>query len=104
LVKIREDLPEGHTPFPSLVAFNKSFGTSYRGELLSVGCEAAGTRGGTSKILTHWKSSTLVNETGEGASEQTSRLPGETARDSRKTLHFLEENFYKFGTSAFHQR
>jgi hypothetical protein len=63
LVEIREDLPEGHVPSPSLAAFNKSFGTSYRGELLSVGCEVAGTRGGTSKILTLWKSSTLVNET-----------------------------------------
>jgi hypothetical protein len=52
LVEIREDLPEGHVPSPSLAAFNKSFGTFYRGELLSVGCEAAGTRGGTSKILT----------------------------------------------------
>jgi hypothetical protein len=83
LVKIRENLPEGHAPSPSLVAFNKSFGTSYCGELLSVGCEAAGTGGGTSTILTLWKSSTLVHEIGEGASEQTSRLPGETARDSR---------------------
>jgi hypothetical protein len=52
LVEIREDLPEGHVPSPSLVAFNKGFGTSYHGELLSVSCEAAGTRGGTSKILT----------------------------------------------------
>jgi hypothetical protein len=84
LVEICEDLPEGHVPSPSLAAFNKSFGTSYSGELLSVGCEAAGTKGGTSKILSLWKSSTLVNEIGEGASEQTSRLPGETARDSRK--------------------
>jgi hypothetical protein len=39
---------------------------------------------GTSKILTLWKSPKLVDETGEGASEQTSRLPGETARDSGK--------------------
>jgi hypothetical protein len=84
LVEIREDLSEGHTPSRSLAAFNKSFGMSYRGELLSVGCEAAGTGGGASTILTLWKSPTLVNETGEGASEQMSRLPGETARDSRK--------------------
>jgi hypothetical protein len=84
LVEIRDDLPEGHAPFPSLAAFNKSFGTSYRGELLSVGCEAAGTGGGASTILTLWKSSTLVNETGEGASEQMSRLPGETTQNSRK--------------------
>jgi hypothetical protein len=32
-------------------------------------------------ILTLWKSSTLVNDTGEGASEQTSHLHWETIRD-----------------------
>jgi hypothetical protein len=55
LIEIREDPPEGHVPSPSLAAFNKSLGTSYLGELLSVGCEAAGTRDGTSMILTLWK-------------------------------------------------
>jgi hypothetical protein len=30
-------LPEGQDPSPSIAAFNKSFGTSHRGELLSVG-------------------------------------------------------------------
>jgi hypothetical protein len=62
LVEIREDPPEGHVPSPSLAAFNKSFGTSYRGELLSVGCEADGTGDGTSTVLTLWKSSTFVND------------------------------------------
>jgi hypothetical protein len=36
------------------------------------------------RFLTLCKSPTLVDETGEVASEQTSRLPGETARDSGK--------------------
>jgi hypothetical protein len=36
--------------------------------------------------LTLWKSPTLVDEIGEGASEQTSRLLGGTARDSGKGL------------------
>jgi hypothetical protein len=84
LLEIHEDLPEGQAPSPSLAAFNKSFGTSYRGELLCVGCRVASIGDGTSKILTLWKSPTLVDETGEGASEQTSRLPRETARDSGK--------------------
>jgi hypothetical protein len=84
LSEIREDLPEGQAPSPSLAAFNKSFGTSYHGELLCVGCKAARIRDGTSKILTLRKSPTFVDETGEGASEQTPRLPGETARDSGK--------------------
>jgi hypothetical protein len=42
LVEIREDVPEGQDPSPSVIAFNKSFGMSYRGQLLSVGYEAAG--------------------------------------------------------------
>jgi hypothetical protein len=46
LVEICEDLPEGHAPSPSLAAINKSFGTSYRGELLSVGYEVTGVGGG----------------------------------------------------------
>jgi hypothetical protein len=37
LVEVRESLPEGQDPSPSIAAFNKSFGTSHRGELLSVG-------------------------------------------------------------------
>jgi hypothetical protein len=37
LIETHEDLPEGQDPSPSMLAFNKSFGTSYREELLSVG-------------------------------------------------------------------
>jgi hypothetical protein len=74
LLEIHKNLPEGQASSPSLTAFNKSFGTSYRGELLSVGCEAVSIGDGASKILTLWKSPTLVDETG-GVSEQTSRLP-----------------------------
>jgi hypothetical protein len=84
LIETREDLPEGQHPSPSVAAFNKSFGTSYRGELLSVGYDVASTGGGASRILTLWKSPTLINETGEGASEQTLHSLGQTIRDSRK--------------------
>jgi hypothetical protein len=52
LLEIREKLPEGQAPSPSQAAFNKSFGTSYRGELLSVGCRAASVGGGGFEILT----------------------------------------------------
>jgi hypothetical protein len=52
LLEIREIVPEGQDPSPSLAAFNKSFGTSHRGELLSVGFEAASIGSGASKILT----------------------------------------------------
>jgi hypothetical protein len=41
LIETRKDLLESQDPSPSVVAFNKSFGTSYHGELLSVGCEVA---------------------------------------------------------------
>jgi hypothetical protein len=85
LLEIREKVPEGQAPSPSLAAFNKSFGTSHRGELLSVGFEAASIGNGASKILTLWKSPTLVDETG-GVSEQMSRLPGDVVRDSVKKL------------------
>jgi hypothetical protein len=52
LVEVREVVPEDETPSPSLAAFNKSFGTSYRGKLLSVGFETTGVGSKTSKILT----------------------------------------------------
>jgi hypothetical protein len=84
LLETREDLPKGQGPSPSVAAFNKSFGTPYRGELLSVGYEAAGIGDGASMILTLWKSPTLINETGEGASEQTLNSLGQTVRDSGK--------------------
>jgi hypothetical protein len=83
LLEIRETVPEGQAPSPSLAAFNKSFGTSHRGELLSVGFEASSIGNGASKILTLWKSPTLVDETGEEGSEQT----GGVARDSGKGPH-----------------
>jgi hypothetical protein len=86
LVEIREDVPEGQDPSPSVIAFNKSFGMSYRGQLLSVGYEAAGIGDGPSKILTLWKSPILINETGEGASEQTLHSFGEATRDSGEGL------------------
>jgi hypothetical protein len=51
LVEVREALPEGRDPSPSVAAFNKSFGMLYRGELLSVGCEVSRNKGGAPKIL-----------------------------------------------------
>jgi hypothetical protein len=85
LVETREDLPEDQDPSPSMIAFNKSFGTSYRGELLSVGYEKADARDGTSKLLTLWNLSKIVDETGEGASKQTSppliRTPHQSGKE-----------------------
>jgi hypothetical protein len=65
LVEVREVVPEDQTPSPSLAAFNKSFGTSHRGKLLSVGFETTSVGSKTSKILTLWKSSMmLMNQEG----------------------------------------
>jgi hypothetical protein len=72
LVETRKNLLEDQDPSPSMIAFNKSFGTSYRGELLSVGYEKSDARDGTSKLLTLQNSSKIVDETGERASKQTS--------------------------------
>jgi hypothetical protein len=66
LLETREDLHEGQDPSPFVATFNKSFGTSHRGELLSVGCEVTRNKGDTPRVLTLWKSSALIDETGEG--------------------------------------
>jgi hypothetical protein len=84
LIETHEDVSEGQDPSPSVAAFNNSFGTSYRGELLSVGYEVTGVGGGASEILTLWKSPILINETRGEGSEQTPHLLGDTARDSGK--------------------
>jgi hypothetical protein len=87
LLEVREVVPEDQAPSPSLPAFNKSFGTSYRGELLSVGFKTTSIASKTSKILTLWKSHVLVDETGGESSEQ----PGGAARDSEKGPHSAPE-------------
>jgi hypothetical protein len=84
LVEVREVLPEGRDPSPSVAAFNTSFSTLYRGELLSVGCEVSRNKGGAPKILTLWKSSALIDETGGEGSEQSLRSHGGAVRDSGK--------------------
>jgi hypothetical protein len=87
LLEVREVVPEDQAPSPSLAAFNKSFGTSHRDELLSVGFKTTSIGSKTSKILTLWKSPVLVDETGGEGSEQ----PGGVARDSEKGLHSAPE-------------
>jgi hypothetical protein len=69
LMETCEDLPEGQDPSPSIAAFNKSFGTSYQGELLSVGHEMATAGDSASKLLLLCNSSEFMDETGGGASE-----------------------------------
>jgi hypothetical protein len=87
LLEVREVVPEDQAPSPSLAAFNKSFGTSHHGELLSVGFKTTSIGSKTSKILTLRKLPVLVDETGGESSEQ----PGGAARDSEKGPHSAPE-------------
>jgi hypothetical protein len=86
LLKVREVVPEGQAPSPSLAAFNKSFGTSHRGELLSVSFKATSIGSGASKTLTLWKSLALVDETGGEGSEQTGEAVWDSARGPHSAL------------------
>jgi hypothetical protein len=83
-VETREDLPEGQDPSPSIAAFNKSFGTSHRGELLSVGCEMAIAGDGASKFLLLSNSSNFIDATGEEAPKQAPQLLSKTISDLGK--------------------
>jgi hypothetical protein len=87
-VEAREVVPEDQAPSPSLAAFNKSFGTSHRGKLLSVGFETTGVGSKMSKILTLWKSPIIVDETRGESSEQ----PEGAAQDSEKGPHPTRES------------
>jgi hypothetical protein len=107
LLEICEIVPEGQAPSPSLATFNKSFGTPHRGELLSVGFEAASIGSGASKILTLWKLPTLVDETGEG-SEQTGGVARESGKGphsaQRKTSASLGKPSFEFGEEGHHAK
>jgi hypothetical protein len=93
LVEVREVVPEDQAPSPSLAAFNKSFGTSHRGELLSVGFETTGVGSKMSKILTLWKSPVIVDETGGRARNN----PKELLRTLRRGLTLLPKPPLRLG-------
>jgi hypothetical protein len=87
LVEVREVVPEDQTASPSLATFNKSFGTSHRGKLLSVGLETTSVGSKTSKISNLWKSSVTVDESGGESSGQ----PEGAAPGSEKGPHLTPE-------------
>jgi hypothetical protein len=68
VVETCEELPKGQDPSPLVDAFNESFGTSYRGELLR---EVAVAGGGASKLLLLWNSSKFVDDPGGNAPTKT---------------------------------
>jgi hypothetical protein len=92
LVEVHESLHEGQDPSPSIAAFNKSFGTSHHGELLSVGCEVTKNRDGTPWILTLWKSPALIDEKGEGSDDSLEGI----ACGSRKVADSSQKNASAF--------
>jgi hypothetical protein len=79
-LEVREVVPEDQAPSASLAAFNRSLGTSHRGELLSVGFKTTSIGSKTSKILTLWKSPVLVDETGGRARNNPEELLGTLRR------------------------
>jgi hypothetical protein len=89
LVEVRESLPEGQDPSPSIATFNRRFGTSHRGELLRVGREVTKNRDGTPQILMLWESRALIDETGEEGSDDS--LEG-IACGSRKVADSSQKN------------
>jgi hypothetical protein len=118
LVEVRESVPEGQDPSPFVATFNKSFGTSHRGELLSVGCEVSKNRDGTPRILTLWESLALIDETGEEGSNDSlegiacvSRRVAESSQkkafgsanksSSSSGKRFVMKNYNRQGSSLF---
>jgi hypothetical protein len=87
LVEVWEIVPEDQAPSPSLAAFNKSFDTSHRGKLLSVGLKTTAIGSKTSKILTLWQSSVTIDESGEESSGQ----PKGAVADSENGPHLSPE-------------
>jgi hypothetical protein len=101
LVEVRESVPEGQDPSPSTAAFNKSFGTSHRGELLSVGCEVTKNKDGTPKSLTLWESPALIDETGEeGLDELRETLEGIACGSRRGADSSLKKASASVGKSS----
>jgi hypothetical protein len=88
LVETHDDLPGGQYHYPLVIAFNESFGTSFRGELLSVSCEMAVADGGTSKLPLLWKSSKFMDDTEGDAPIKTLQLSSMTVCDLEKQPSF----------------
>jgi hypothetical protein len=84
LIGTREDIPDEQEPTPSIAAYNESFGTSFRGELLSVSGQVAGANGGSPKFSVLWKSPKLVGETWGDAPKKKLRWTTKTTITTEK--------------------
>jgi hypothetical protein len=92
LIESHEELPEGQDPSPSVIAFNESFGTSFRVELLSIKGEVVDSSDDTPKFALLWTSPEFVGETGEGVPKKKSRLIGETSSAIEKHSSAVEKH------------
>jgi hypothetical protein len=81
LIGNHEEILDDQDPTPSVTAYNKSFGTSFRGELLSV---SGGADHGIPKFSLLWKSPKLMGETGGDAPKKKLRLSGKTISVAEK--------------------
>jgi hypothetical protein len=78
LIENCKELSEGQDSSPSVIAYNESFGTSFRSELLSVRGEVVDLDDDTPKFSLLWTSPGFVDEIGEELSKKRSRLTGKT--------------------------
>jgi hypothetical protein len=62
LIENHEEIPEDQDAAPSVTTYDESFGTSFRGELLSVSGEVVGADDGVPKFSLLWKSPKLMGE------------------------------------------
>jgi hypothetical protein len=84
LIENREEIPDDQDPSPSVTAYNKSFGTSFRGELLSVRGEVVDTDDGVPKFSLLWTSPEFVGETRGDAPKKRLWLTGRTTYVAEK--------------------
>jgi hypothetical protein len=84
LVERREELPENQDPSPSVVAYNESFGMSFKGQLSSFSGEMTITDGDSPKLSLLWKSPKLMDATGADASTKKLQLSGKAVCGAEK--------------------
>jgi hypothetical protein len=96
LIENQEEIPEDQDPFPSITAYNESFGTCFRGELLSVGGEVIGADGDVPEFYLLWKSPKFVGETRGDASKKKLRLTGKTVCVAKKQTSSLQKSMMIF--------
>jgi hypothetical protein len=92
LIGTHKDIPEEQVPTPAVAAYNESFDTSFRGELLSAGGQVVGTDGGSPKFSVLWRSPKFVSEIGGDASKKILRLTDKTIVASEQHTSSLEKS------------